>query len=280
MSNLIDSVIEIRKISEQIALKSLINIEGISEAELKDRIILEFAKHNEIFPEGYYSPPPKGIAVLFAEKPYDRFRYDNLRNSEYWSNDNFKFNKNTVGMIYFSPVNRKTNMIGDIGFTFYTGDDEEIKQHIKNCYNAILDIAKYIKIGMKFSDICIFANNFLKNKLKMTKWVALNSDPNQTINLGHTIPGSFETNLVFGNTFEEVRETIKKGRIPFIDTEKFVIPNTCAFTVESRLEDLNNPNLPSVHFHFIVCFDNGKKTILENFEEIFKTVGMDYMNTK
>ncbi len=277
MSEIIDSVIKTRKISEQIALKSLTEIEGISEAELKDRIILEFTKHSEIFEEGYYSPPPKGIAVLFAEKPFDRFRYDNLRNPKYWSNDQFKFNKNTVGMIYFSPVNCKTNMIGDIGFTFYIGDDEKIKQHIKNCYNAILDIAKYIQIGMKFRDICVFANNFLKNKLKMTKWVALNSDPNQTINLGHTVPGSFENNLIFGNTFDEVKETIRKERVPFIDTENFEIPSTCAFTVESRLEDFNNPELPSVHFHFIVCFDEGKKTILDNYAEIFKTVGMDYM---
>ena len=138
-------------------------------------------------------------------------------------------------------------------------------------------IAEHTEVGMNFRDLCNFAADSFKGKLTMTKWVARNSDPNQTINLGHTIPGSFEDNLIFGNTFEEIKETIRVKRVPFIDTEDFKIPNTCAFTVESRLEDFKNSNLPSVHFHFIVCFDNGKKTILENFDEIFKTVGMDYI---
>ena len=74
-----------------------------------------------------------------------------------------------------------------------------------------------------------------------------------------------------------MKETIRVKRIPFINTENFEIPETCAFTVESRLEDLHNRDVPSVHFHFMVCFDKGKKTILENFKKIFETVGMDYM---
>ena len=51
------------------------------------------------------------------------------------------------------------------------------------------------------------------------------------------------------------------------------------FLVESRLESFNQPGLPSAYFQFMVCFDNGKKTILEGYDTIFKTVGMDYMNT-
>lgn len=279
MSDLIQAIIQTRKLAEEIAIKSLENIEGISEIGLSDRILTEMRNHNEIYPEGYYSPPPFGIAVLLDEKSFTRFRYDNLRNPKYWPSETHTFNKEAVGMVYFSPVHHSTNMIGDMGFTFYTGGDEEIKKHIKNAYEAILAVVKYTEVGMKFSDLCFYTRDYFQSRqLKMTKWTAINSDPNQTINLGHTIPGSFEKNLNFGKTFEEVKETIRKSRVPFIDTENFEIPTTCAFTVESRLEDLNNPGLPSVHFHFIVCFDNGKKSIMDNYGEIFKTIGMDYMN--
>jgi len=130
---------------------------------------------------------------------------------------------------------------------------------------------------MKASDLCLFAKNLYKDKFKPTRWVVVNSDPNQTINLGHSVPGSFEENFSFGSTFEEMKETIQANRVHLIDTEDFKFPETCAFVVESRLEDFNNPSLPSAYFQFFVCFDGGKKTILD-YGDIFKTVGMEYIN--
>jgi len=112
----------------------------------------------------------------------------------------------------------------------------------------------------------------------MSRWITKYSDP-RGINLGHTIPGSYE-NINFGRSFEEIRQAITKGRIYIKETTDFKIPETCALTIESRLEDLHKPHLPSTYFHFIVCFDNGKKSILENFSQIFETVGMSYMNSK
>ena len=99
------------------------------------------------------------------------------------------------------------------------------------------------------------------------------------MNLGHTIPGSYKP-LDFGKSFEEIRETITKKRIFIKENVDFKIPETCAFTIESRFEDAHKSYLPSVHFHFIVCFDKGKKIIMSNFDKIFSAVGMDYMNAK
>ncbi len=99
------------------------------------------------------------------------------------------------------------------------------------------------------------------------------------MNLGHTIPGSYGK-INFGKSFEEIKSTITKERIYIKETTNFKIPETCAFTIESRLEDIHKPYLPSVYFHFVVCFDEGEKIILENFSKIFSAVGMDYMNVK
>jgi hypothetical protein len=281
MSELIDAVIKTREITADIFSKSLVNIDGFSEVKIENKISLEIKNHHELYPLGWYNPPPLGIAVLLAQEPFERLKYDSLRNPIYFSKESFKLEKETVGLIFFSPINRKTNIIGDIGFTLYKGNNEKIKEHLKKTYKVIKKVAEHVQIGMNFSELALFASNlFTSENFKITKWKTISSDPNASINIGHTIPGSFENNLNLGNTQTEVIENIRKNRVSIEETKNFKIPETCAFTIESRLEDLQNSNFPSAYFHFIVCFDNGKKIILENFSEIFKAVGMDYMNLR
>ena len=276
MSDLIDSIIKTRELTADIFVKSLVDVEKKSEFEIAENILSEVKNQNEIFSEGWYSPPSFGVAVLLDSMPYKRLEYDSLRKPEFEPSHDIYFGKETVGMIFFSPIDKKTNMIGDIGFTVYNGTNKEIQNHLKNSYKAILDIAKHAEVGMTFDEVCSFADNRLKNNFKITRWITKHSDPN-TMNLGHTIPGSYE-NINFGESFENIKSTITKGRIYIKENVNFKIPETCAFTVESRLEDINNSNLPSVYFHFIVCFNKSKKIILENFDQIFNKVGMNYMN--
>ena len=278
MADKIDAVVKTREITGKIFVASLVRIDNLSEIEVAEKILQETKNYPGVFPEGYYNPPPAGVAVIFDQKPFDRVKYDSLRLPEFWPSSTFKFSKESVGMIYFSPLDRETNMLGDLGCTIYRGEDPEIKEHIKKCYYAMLAIAEHTQVGMSFSDICSFTTNFIKDKFTLSRWITRNSNP-AGMNLGHTVPGSYES-LDFGKSFEEIKETITKKRIFIKETEDFKIMKTCAFTIESRLEDAHKQYLPSVHFHFIVCFDDGKKTIIENFQEIFKTVGMDYMNSR
>ena len=282
MSDLIDAIIQTRKTTADIFVRSLVDIDNLSEIEIKERILSEIKNHNEIFPTGWYDPPPSGVCVLLTQKPFKRLQFDTLRKPEYWPNETSRFEKETVGIVYFSPVDRETNMIGDLGFTIYNGENKEIKKHIKDCYDTILSIAKHAEIGVKFSELCSFTEKLFHNKLKIIKWITLYSDPSRTndINLGHTVPGSFEKNFYFGNTFKEIKETIRTNRVFINEAGNFIIPETCAFTIEARMIDVKKEYLPGVYFHFIVCFNKGKKTILDNFSDIFKAVGMDYMNSK
>lgn len=279
MQGQIITIIKTREVAADIFIKALTNLDGLSELKIKEKLVAEIKKHDEIFPDGWYNPPPAGIAVLLDKKPFKRLQYESLRNPDFWPKTDLVLEKETVGLIFFSPINRGTGMIGDIGFTLYRGNNEKIKRHLKNTYAAVLQIAEQAKVGMGFDEICSFALALYKNKFSITRWVPISSDPNVAINLGHSVPGSFESNFSFGNSYEEIKETIRTKRVPVIETEHFRIPETCAFTIESRLEDFNNPDMPSAYFHFIVCFDNGRKTILKNYNPIFTAVGMDYMNS-
>lgn len=278
-ADLVDAIIQTRKISAEIAASALSDIDGESEFQVAKKLISEMKNRNEIFPTGWYDPPPAGIGVLFDQKSFGRLHYDSLRNPSYWPSKEYRFEKESVGMIYISPVNRETGMLGDIGLTVYKGENEKIKQHVKAVHDAVFEVAQRTEVGMKFSEVCLLARKLFRDKFKMTRWVAISSDPNQTMNLGHTVPGTFDDNFSLKNRFEEIRESIRTKRIHLVDTENFEIPKTCAFTVESRLEDANNPELPSVYFQFIVCFKEGQKLILENFRDIFQVLKMDYMAT-
>lgn len=278
MSDLIETVIKTRELSARIAAQCLSDIDNASEIEIHESILEKMSVSESIFPRGWYDPPIGGVSVLFDEAPFERLKYDSLRNPLYWSSNN-TFKAESVASIYFSPVDRQTGVLGDIGFTIYKGKSDDIKKHLKKCHDAVYEIAEYVKVGMKVSDLCLYAKSLFANKLlRRTRWVAINSDPNQTINLGHSVPGTFEKDFTVSENFEEMREIIKSKRVPLIDTENFKFPETCAFVVESRLEDFNNPSLPSAYFQFFVCFNGGKKTILD-YGDIFKIFGMDYMKS-
>ncbi len=279
MSELIEAVIKTRELAADIFAKSLINVDGISEKGITEKILFEIKNHTEVFKEGWYSPPPGGVSVLLDQKPFKRLDFETIRLQSNWPNETHFSKKESVGILYSSLVDKNTGMIGDIAFTIYNGHDKEIKEHVKICFEIILKIAQKAKVGMKFSDLYDFGmelieeNNKRKGGIKGTSALGINSV------FGHTIPGSNTGGLNTIGDFEGIKQTIAKNRIYIDSSEDFKIPDTCAFSVETKIGDFKKPELPTVFFHFIVCFDNGKKTILENFDEIFKVVGMDYMKS-
>ncbi len=170
MADLIEAIIKTRKTSGEIASLSLLNIENTSEIELCKSILSKMSASENIFPKGWYDPPAGGVSVLFDEAPFECLLYDSLRNPEYSPQERYRFKKETVGGIYFSPVNKTTNMLADIGFTIYKGENEEIKQHLKKSYDVIYKIAEHAEVGMKFSDLCKFALDlFHTNNLKPSR---------------------------------------------------------------------------------------------------------------
>ncbi len=277
MINSISAITTTRALASEIISRCMVDIDAISEASLRDRILFEMAQCKDVFDEGWYSPPPGGVAVLSDTEPFERLQFQTLRNATWWPTEASQFSKETVAVVYLSPVEKSTGMIGDFGFTFYQGDNIEIKEHIRTCYDAILSVAEHAKVGMSFAELFANATSAFEQARKGVNWMKTISDPLKGINLGHTVPGTYGDDFRSTGTFEEIKNEITTKRVYINVAENFVIPETCAFTVEARLADLDNPDLPNVFFHFIVTFSEGKKEILKNFEEVFKTANMDYI---
>ncbi|MDB5204901.1 MAG: hypothetical protein JWP09_929 [Candidatus Taylorbacteria bacterium] len=281
MSDLIKIVEDSRDRATQVALDSISDLIGSSEIEVRDRILSKIAEQKIFFPLGWYDPPFGGVAVLFGNDPYDRLKFETLRDPLFSPSESDFYNKESVGIVYLSPIEKETGMIGDIGFTIYNGRDEKIKTHIRDCYNLLIEVANFAEVGQSFGDLYTYAMDVFVNKgQKRIGWMSTNiwkatNDDKRKINFGHTIPGSFD-NLNLGNSFDEIKENIRTKRIFIEEIETFKIPDTCAFTLEARLTDRDHI-LPNTFFHFVVVFNDGKKKILANFSEIFIKTGMDYM---
>lgn len=258
----------------------------ISETLLRDTWLAEFRKNPDIFPDGWYTPPPHGMIVLFADdEKIDRANYKSARPPEFWPQENIYLNKSS-GIIsaYSSPVDISSGIIGDFGITLYFGKKSEIQNHLKLALKINNQIFEQINTGQDLSEVSktthkiLHRYNLLSNLLSPT-------DPTGT-NTGHTIPASYE------NWNEIEVEAIKNGKgdwekvcklisqkRKFVNTsEQLITQPGIAFTIEPRPQNTTNPNLPMVLFHEIVTINSkGEKELLANFNDLFKFAGMKYM---
>ncbi|MBU2632480.1 hypothetical protein KKG52_02080 [Patescibacteria group bacterium] len=93
-------------------------------------------------------------------------------------------------MIYASPVDRKTGIIGDFEMTLYFGKNPQIAGLLKTNLEIIKELFVFAKIGMSLSEITKKGLLIIKEKGLSNNVLSIN-DPTST-NIGHTIPFSYE----------------------------------------------------------------------------------------
>ncbi|MBI2074779.1 MAG: M24 family metallopeptidase [Candidatus Levybacteria bacterium] len=267
------------------ALKDLLSQDKqISEVDLRDHWLLEMRKHEEIFPDGWYIPPPHGIIVLFGtDKDTSRTKFKSARPDKWWPrNDIFLNKQNGIILLYASPVDKDTGIIGDFELTLYLGQNEELNNYLKTCLLLNYEIFDHIKVDMQLLDIAQYAEKLYK-KYNLVNNVLSTTD-SAVINVGHTIPFSYEDmdenekQQFQSKEWSTVCSLISHKRVFVNKQESFTIKPDMAVTIEPRATAINQPNLPLVMFHTITLFkENGEKELLTNFDEILKLCGMGYL---
>jgi len=209
-----------------------------------------------------------------------------LRPQESWPrSDIFLDRESGIAMVYASPVNKETGIIGDFGLTLYFGKDKNLQEHLATSLQTNREIFEYVKEDMELRDVNAFTHENLKSNGLMTN-LSSPSDPTGT-NIGHTIPASYqdwsmkEKQLLHEGKWEEISKMISKKRVFLNSKEKLRVRKGMAFTIEPRPQSAQDSNLPTVLFHTIALFrENGEKELLTDFDELFSLTGMDYMNAK
>lgn len=265
-------------------LKKLLEInDPISEVILRDAWLEELRKHQTLFPDGWYLPPPHGIAVLFGtENNPDRLDFKSLRKEENWPKDTIIFNKeNGLMFLYTGPLS-KEGIMGDFEITLYFGNNKKIIDYLMLHYRLIKNIVEFIKTGMTFKEIFYYSEN-LFSKHNLVNAIFSVTDPTNK-NIGHTYPfitedmTPEEKKILSSKKWEDACRMLNNKRVFLNSKEEVIVKPGMAFTIEPGVKMRNREDMPFIAFHTVIMMNaNGEKEWLTNFDEIFKLVGMDYM---
>ena len=66
MTDMISAIERTRETAASILSSALTNFQGKTEQEIRDRILKEMARCTEIFPQGWYDPPPGAVSILLC----------------------------------------------------------------------------------------------------------------------------------------------------------------------------------------------------------------------
>ena len=287
--------LEICKQTRKIAADSLYKVlkkllasdKPISEVTLRDAWLAEMQKNKNIFPEGWYQPPPHGMIVLFStDKNVERINYKSARPQEKWPRDDILLNpQNGIIYCYASPVDKTTGIIGDFGLTLYFGKNPEIKKLLKMCLELDKELFAYVNVGMTLGDLSSEAESLMKKDGMATDAKPI-TDIGEIV-IGHTIPDSYKgwadkEKLLLKNKEKNwlaIKDIISRKRINVKKNEPFIIEKGSAVTIEPRPKIINKPYLPTaLSYHTIALFkENGSKELLTDFDELFTLAGMSYM---
>ncbi|MFA6080436.1 MAG: M24 family metallopeptidase [Candidatus Gracilibacteria bacterium] len=290
-----DQKIEICKKTREYAQESLFKVLQeilknnllLSEAEIRDRWIFELRKNNDIFKEGWYSPPPYGIGILIGtdeDGEKSRLNYQSLRSEDKWPRKNIQLNTNNgIMYAYASPIDRETGIIGDFGITIYFGEKQEIINHLIVCHEIVRQVFDYVEPGLTFSEIAQYMKGLITSH-HLNNEIECKTSPSTADDVGHTIPFIMEDmteqeqKILKRGDHDEIQKMISEKRIYIRASEDQIVKNGMAFTIEPRPRVMNNSNIPMVSFHSICAIHkNGTKELITNFDTIFNLIGMKYI---
>lgn len=280
----IDICLKTRKLSANILLKTLkiIKNENISEKKIKELWQCQLSRNPSVYEKGWYEQPPDGFAVLICNSTNPkRLDFSSLREEHFYPKPNIFLSIDSVSFFYCSPVNKVRNIIGDFSITLYRGNDQKIIDHIKKVFIITKAIADYAQIGMNMNEIYKFGLSLFD------KYQVRNIDYSVTdgmdVNIGHTIPWTYEVMnneekyiLKTGN-WDNIKNMISKKRKFINKDQELKIQENMIFTIEPKLKSSLDSSIPAITFHVIVAFRKGKKSVINNYSEIFKEWDMDYL---
>lgn len=276
--------VEARRLAAEAVSRVLGGFTVGSEVDLHAKLAQALADQPRFFAEGWYSPPPGGIGVLIGSaNDNNRTKYTSFREEPYWPNATYQYTNESVCLLHVSPVDKTTGIIGDFGMTAYRGDDANVQEHIRRSLETIEAMADYSQVGMSLRELYEYCAALLKQQSLQFDMTAHSS---ASLSFGHTIPWSHEAQtdsemaIIKSGDMEHLKQLISSKRLYLDNSETFKIPKTIAFTTEARLANTDNPNLPNVYFHTLVTFTDGIKQIHTGFNQVFDTLGMNYIRSR
>ena len=242
-----------------------INKDGITEKMFSQLWINELSQNSDIIVNGWYSPPPMGIAVLSGNPVYpSRVNYDSLRNPTYWPQEKEINWLEDIFYVYYSPVSISNGIPGDISVTLYFGNDIKIKEHFKKTHVITEEILNNIDKCHLSSELFELYQNLL-NEHGLLGCGLSSTDPALT-NIGHTLP---EIKLNRSrNMSDEQRKDISNARKFINGITSWTFDEGVQFTIEPQLMSSIDAGLPQISYHYLASKKGNSVYICDDINEL------------
>ncbi|MBQ8994843.1 MAG: hypothetical protein IJ091_03425 [Oscillospiraceae bacterium] len=237
----------------------------ITEMSFRDVWLSNMEKEGDIIPDGWYCPPPRGTAVLGNE----RVKFDSLRNDYNWSGET-RIDWKGVLYAYASPVDLTDGRIGDISVTLYFGEDQKVVDHIRNCFEATVEVFERLGEASCAGDVFWISQEIFRNH--QLKSLVISRTDDMPINLGHTFPAL--------SVLPKEKVLSEQERMEISTSRKFLngsadwnFEDGLQFTVEPQLVSMVDESLPKITQHYLVKAAENDFIVCNDIDSLLKKYG-------
>ncbi|MDD5587406.1 MAG: M24 family metallopeptidase [Alphaproteobacteria bacterium] len=240
---------------------------GITEKSFKEVWLGKLRQPGDVIAEGWYDPPPQGMAVLAGgvERP-SRICFGSLRDPEFWpGNKVIDWNEGLL-FVYCSPVHVATGIIGDLDMTLYFGNDPRIKEHFRLTHQAVEEVLNTLPKHRNFRELFLASQEIFR-KYWLRNCVVSHTDE-VLLDLGHTFPSSPRSNGV--RLTKEQRDEISRARRFINNKAEWPFDDGIQFSIEPQLVSTEDPTLPQICYHYLVSLREGQFTACRDTDVLLK----------
>jgi hypothetical protein len=244
--------------------------DGVSERLIARSWCEALGAHGAVSVNGWYDPPPQGIAVLSG---LSRISFETLRNEASWPGEHVIDWAAGALYGYCSPVNTSDGMPGDFAITLYFGSDPRIRAHFRTAYRAAWEV---LAVASKESSsrALFLRSGEIFHAAGLRNCVVSHTDTTP-LDLGHTFPVSREVGLNGARRLDaEARDAIRRSRKFLNNDSDWDLRANGRFTIEPQLVSTADPALPQVTFHYVIDPEAGR--ILDEPDMILAEFGLTH----
>jgi hypothetical protein len=232
-------------------LLDLLGRDGVTEVRFRNEWQQRLRDQPQLSTNGWYDPPPEGIAVFFGHDDADPpFAFTSLRPPSFWPAERTINWRRGLMYGYCSPVNLPDGMPADFGVTLYFGNDPSVRQHFKRALSTTRQLLR--ELTPKTSSRTLFRwseSLFREAGMRNNVESVTNSVP---VDLGHSLPLIREPQLKNGRRLTEAgRDVVQRGRLFISESSDWPLSLAKRITIEPNLISVTNPRLPQVSPHYV-----------------------------
>jgi hypothetical protein len=243
---------------------------NVTESAFRDSWLTRLRSVDELTSNGWYEPPPLGMAVLFAdEDDVSRISYESLRLPEFAPGSRVMSWRRGMMYAYCSPVHRPTGLAGDFGVTLYFGGKVAIRDHFRRAFTATDRLLSDLSEGTRSAALLHHSEDvFSEHGLKNTIASVTDSVP---LDLGHSIPTMEIENLRATRLLSRSDQQRLREQRRFVSTSAdWTLAEERQVTIEPQLVALGRPDLPQVSFHYVVATSSAPVTVLRECDALLR----------